>query len=83
LRRVEERRGDPIFYLTKEQQKEIRDWRRSHNREKHMETDDVPRNVGSIGGEYTYCITPTSLGEGVRVKCSCGEEIDVSHYENW
>jgi len=48
-----------------------------------METDDVPRNVGSIGGEYTYCITPTSLGEGVRVKCSCGEEIDVSHYENW
>ncbi len=39
--------------------------------------------VGAIGGHLTYCITPNSLGVTVKVKCACGEEINVTDYEEW
>ena len=38
---------------------------------------------GAIGGRMTYCFTPTSLGTVVKVKCACGEEVDVTAYEMW
>lgn len=41
------------------------------------------RYHGSIGGRITYVFAPTSLGLVMKVNCACGEEIDLTHYEEW
>lgn len=40
-------------------------------------------DVGAIGGKYTWSFTQTGLGCIMVLKCACGEEIDVTDYENW
>jgi len=77
------RRGKEAFYLTDVQSKEISEWSQKHDLEKHMEPGETFRYSGAIGGAYTYSFTPTSLGDAVTVQCTCGEEINVSHYEDW
>lgn len=39
--------------------------------------------AGTIGGEYTLCITETSLGNVYVVKHSSGREYDLTVYEVW
>ncbi len=42
------------------------------------------KNVGAIGGKFTYEFTPTSLGIVVIVRCNiCKEKTDVTDYESW
>lgn len=39
---------------------------------------------GAIGGRFTYCFTPTSLGTVIKVKDYISKkEIDVSDYDSW
>ena len=35
------------------------------------------------GGLISYIFTPTSIGNGVAVRCACGKECDVTDYDNW
>ncbi len=40
--------------------------------------------LGAIGGSYSYCFTPTSLGVVITCKNNAnGEEIDVTEYLDW
>ena len=39
--------------------------------------------VGAIDGKTTFSFTPTSIGTVVKVKCVCGNEADLTDYENW
>ncbi len=39
--------------------------------------------AGAVGGEYTFCFTPTSIGTVIKVKHATGAELDLSDYENW
>lgn len=53
-------------------------------REKQGLSSDEDLNVGSIGGLYTYSITPTSLGTIITVTNNITEEIlDLSDYDSW
>lgn len=38
---------------------------------------------GTIGGVYTYCFTPTTIGTVKTVKCACGHKMDLTDYEKW
>lgn len=38
---------------------------------------------GAIGGRLTFSFTPTGLGVVTKVKCGCGEEIDLTEYNDW
>jgi len=60
----------------------VKDWIASHDKT-HIRAEQRVRYAGAIGGEYTWCFTPTSLGDVCKVKCSCGETLDVTDYENW
>lgn len=31
----------------------------------------------------TWMFTPTGIGTAVKLKCSCGEETDVTDYHSW
>ena len=38
---------------------------------------------GTIGGRISYSFTPTGLGPISKVICACGEELDLTNYEEW
>lgn len=73
----------PAFYLYKEQRDMANEWANAHDAEKHGATATKPRYSGAIGGAFTWEFTPTSLGTVSTLKCSCGEQIDVSDYDEW
>lgn len=38
----------------------------------------------SVGGRLSYIITPTGLGNIVKVRCNyCGEIRDLTNYDSW
>ena len=39
--------------------------------------------LGAIGGEFTYCQTPTSLGTVYIVKHSSGDQFDLTFFDTW
>ena len=36
---------------------------------------------GANGGTITYTFTPTTIGLIIKVQCACGEEHDVTDYD--
>ena len=40
-------------------------------------------NAGACGGALTFSFTPTGLGLVTKVKCACGEEANLTTYEDW
>lgn len=59
------------FYLSDQQTEKAKQWMKE--REKY---------VGTIGGQFTFMITPTSFG--VVVKITDGEDtLDLTDYELW
>ena len=64
---------DKTFILSANQYKKYDEWRK--------EKGEV--YVGAIGGAYTFCFTPTGLGDMVVVKCADGTQLDLTEYEYW
>lgn len=71
-----------VFSIYKEQDQEVLAWIAKHDLT-HTPPGKSHRPVGAIGGAYTWEFTPTSLGTVVKVRCACGELLDVSDYDNW
>lgn len=44
-----------------------------------------PRKRGAIGGNITFCFTPTSIGTYVRFRCSCdpSNEINLTNLDDF
>ncbi len=40
-------------------------------------------NAGCIGGQFTFCFTPTSIGVQITVRHATGASIDVTDYDYW
>ena len=60
--------------ITEDMHSRIAKWHRYHNRGKcHA------RFHGTIGGDVSFEIVPTSIGEFITVKCSCGAKLDISN----
>jgi len=62
--------------FTDVEQKRLDDW---------MATKDLTKYEGSIGGRFTYHITPTSLGNIIKVSDAMEQKdtIDITEYEGW
>jgi len=65
------------FEITEKQYKKYKRWR---NAKKKKEGELY---VGAIGGAYTFCFTPTGIGEIVTAKAADGEELDLTDYDRW
>jgi len=64
------------FQLDNKQLKDYIEWDKKHQCK-------FKNNCGAIGGRLTFTFTPTGLGVIIKVKCACGEELDLSNYEEW
>lgn len=72
-----------VFGLYKEQRDSIRKWMKEHDEDRHVLAGRKFRYAGAIGGAYTYEFTSTTLGTVTTVRCSCGEQLDVTDYNDW
>lgn len=66
------------FEISGEELKKYKEWYEEHNK-----SCPLYQNVGAIGGRLKYSFVPTGLGIVIVVRCSCGEELDLTDYENW
>lgn len=57
------------FHLSEKEAIAATAWMQKHNQEEHNNTSG-----GAIGGRYSYCFTPTSIGIIGTIRCSCGAE---------
>jgi hypothetical protein len=39
--------------------------------------------VGAVGGAYTFCFTPTGIGEIIEVTASDGDKLDLTDFDTW
>jgi hypothetical protein len=65
------------FEVTEKQYKKYQRWR---NAKKKKEGELY---VGAIGGSYSFCFTPTGVGEIVTVQAADGDELDLTDYNTW
>lgn len=72
------------FEITRKQSTQARVWMDHHNNTKHKkEFKDGQRYAGAIGGAFTWQFTGTSLGEITTLHCICGEEINLTDWDNF
>ena len=57
--------------ITPAMRSEMQEWYKTHNDGKCAHSYH-----GAIGGNVTFEITPTSIGNFLTVKCSCGSELN-------
>lgn len=67
------------FTIEPENVVRIKEWQTKHEKEKHNGSS----YAGTIGGRYTYELTPTSIGTFGRIKCSCGDYFDFDDGSDW
>lgn len=60
------------FSLSDNQEEKLKQWKDTHK------CKNRNKSHGAIGGQYTYKFIPTSIGVFCSVKCSCGEELNIS-----
>jgi len=65
------------FEITEKQYKKYQKWRKAKKKK------DGELYVGAFGGAYSFCFTPTGVGEIVTVKASDGDELDLTDYDLW
>jgi hypothetical protein len=57
--------------ITPAMHREMQEWYKTHNEGKCARAYH-----GAIGGNVSFHITPTSIGDFLTVRCSCGAELD-------
>lgn len=60
------------FKLSAEQMQQYNEWRKEKKK-------TLPQ--ATIGGAYTFCFTPTGLGDFVEVTCVDGTKLDLTEYD--
>lgn len=65
-----------INFSLDEEEKKLNEW---------LAKKDLSKYGGAIGGRFTYCFTPTSLGMVVKVRDSMESKdtIDLTDYSSW
>ena len=56
------------FSISEEENDAICKWIEHHNQEAHH-----GKAAGALGGRYTYCFCPTSIGVIGTIRCNCGD----------
>lgn len=66
------------FTLDEVQDKKLDEWLKQHNQEcKYYHTQ------GASGGRLQFIFIPTNIGLITKVRCECGNEIDLTDYDMW
>ena len=68
------------FELTAEQEKLFEEFRKKKEKERRK----ANKRDAAIGGAFTFCFTPTSIGTSLEVVCNDDKsKLDLTDYDNW
>ena len=65
------------FVVSDDEADRSRKWKQDHNKVCPQ------KEVGAIGGKFTWSFTPTGIGCILVLTCACGEKLDLTDYESW
>lgn len=65
------------FELSDDQYNKIVEWNKNHKCTLHPKYG-MEKYCGPIGGAISVTFIPTSIGTIVKVKCACGDSLDVT-----
>jgi len=65
------------FEITEKQYKKYQRWRRAKTKK------EGELYVGAVGGAYTFCFTPTGIGQIIEVRTSDGDRLDLTDFDTW
>ena len=65
------------FEITEKQYKKYQRWRRAKTKK------EGELYVGAVGGAYTFCFTPTGIGQIIEVRTSGGDRLDLTDFDTW
>lgn len=65
------------FLVLDEEEERYEKWKEEHDKV------CTQMDIGAIGGRTTWSFTQTGLGCIKIAKCACGEELDLTNWENW
>ena len=68
------------FQLDSDQQTKLAQWQAEHDK---TCPKAAMERMTAIGGRLTYSFIITSLGAISKLVCLCGQECDVTDYDNW
>lgn len=73
------------FSVSKEQWNSFEIWKEEHDKSCKFYDDGskIDSPTGAIGGRFSYCFTPTGLGEVLIINCMCGKSINLTDYDSW
>ena len=71
-----------LFYLTTREMEKIREWDDEHRKTCPI-IKDTNRHSGILGRRLVFQFTSTGIGSIIKVKCTCGEEIDITDVSTW
>ena len=69
-----------MFSLSETEKRRLQAWLDGHDTKCKLAARS---SQGAIGGRLTYEFTPTGIGTIASISFACGEEIDVTDYDNW
>ncbi len=71
------------FDVSETQSDKAKKWIDHHDKEKHIKAGGKYRYTGASGGAYSWKFTPTTIGLVISMECSCGDQIDLTDYNDW
>ena len=63
---------DMVFVIPPYEQMTLDKWYSKHSRRCKLQHRAL-----------TYCFTNTGIGQAIEVRCTCGESINITDYEQW
>jgi len=73
-----------MFAIPEDKVEQLNKWMKEQDEKVAKLQNSNEAYYGAIGGDCTYCFTPTGLGIVIVVKNNVTkEEINLTDYENW
>jgi len=63
------------FEINEEEYKKYKKWIKKHDKTCPYKG---PLKQGALGGRLAYTFTPKNMGVIIKVKCACGEEVNLT-----
>ena len=77
--------AEKVFTISGKEVENFEDWLEEHDKSCRFAESKMPKNgIPPLGwARFTYMFSPTSMGFTIKVKCQCGEEVDITDFDSW
>ena len=77
--------AEKIFTISGKEVENFEDWLGTHDKFCRFAESKMRKNGTPPSGwaRFTYMFSRASIGYIIKVKCQCGEEVDITDFDSW